>query len=99
LTRLIRMTWASNRWPWLCFHYVVNTPFFWLFFANFLPHLHNPPTLIWPPSVSRQCRDDDGLEDDDGIDCSNGGAMIFGGVGVYLLPPGPGPGRGVVGQW
>jgi hypothetical protein len=52
-----------------------------------LLYFHNPPTLIWPPSVSRQCGDDDGSEDNDGIDCLNEGAMIFGGVGAMMMMP------------
>jgi hypothetical protein len=65
----------------------VNTPIFSLFFANFSPYFYDPPTLIRPPSVIRQCGDDDGSEGDDGINRSNGGAMIFGGVGAMLMMP------------
>ena len=54
------MTWPSNRWPWLCFNCVVNTPFFCLFLLIFCLIFTIPPTLIRPPSVGRwrqRCRD------------------------------------------
>jgi len=51
----------------------------------FLPHFHNPPTLIRPPLVSRQCGDDDGSGDAIVTNCSNGGAMIIRGVGAMMM--------------
>ena len=65
----------------LCCEYALFLPFF----ANFSPYFRNPPTLILPPSVNRQCGDDDGLGDAIVIDCSSGGAMIFGGVGAMMM--------------